>query len=124
MKQTLKLIDYIVDCSLGCSKEEQSKLQPVSFNIRLEFSWPVLGSQSDQLGDTIDYAMMTKIIHVVCKQKSYNLIEHLCFNVTAALVDKLRNLGLRGVLSVSAVKLNVPIANLKGGAEFICEETL
>lgn len=124
MQQTLQLNEYEVSLHLGSSAEEQKYLQPVRFTLEIEFSENVQGAVTDKLQDAVDYSSLAEIIKKVSKSKAYHLIEHLNLQVFENLLKYLREKKVKGKITLSVKKLQVPIENLKNGAVFICSEQL
>lgn len=124
MQHILRLQDYEVSLNLGCSAEEQKYLQPVRFNLEIEFFGEVPGAVSDRLEQAVDYSALAEIIKKISKSKPYHLIEHLNLQVFEGLLEYLRQKSLAGKVTLSVRKLQVPIENLKNGAVFVCSEQL
>lgn len=124
MQQILRLQDYEVSLHLGCSAEEQKYLQPVRFNLEIEFGAEVQGAVTDKLEHAIDYSALAEVIKKISKSKSYHLIEHLNLQVFEGLLNYLRQQSVKGKVTLSVRKIQVPIENLKNGAVFICSEQL
>lgn len=124
MQQTLQLHDYEVSLHLGCSPEEQRYLQPVRFNLEIAFAANVQGAVTDRLDQAIDYSALADTIKRISKSKPYHLIEHLNLQVFEALLAYLRQHSVKGKVTLSVRKMQVPIENLKSGAVFICSEQL
>ncbi|MFN3454513.1 MAG: dihydroneopterin aldolase [Pseudobdellovibrio sp.] len=124
MQQILKVNTYEVWVSLGCSKEEQSFVQPVHFNVSVTFSEAVKGCLTDHLSDAVDYVSLTNRIKNVAQSKSFHLIEHLCFLVHQDLYMWLQQQNYKGVLNTEVKKLRPPVAHVQGGVEFQCQSNL
>lgn len=120
----MKVCDYQVWVSLGCSKEEQQTRQPVLFNIEIHFANKVLGEKTDRLEDAIDYVQLTEIIQKTAQLKSYSLIENMCFEVMTALALSLKKKNVSGELQVDLLKIRAPIKNLKTGVNWSCRQIL
>lgn len=121
MVQTLKINAYEVWVSLGCSKEEQSLAQPVHVDIVLVFKNQCVGAKTDNLIDSLDYVALTNTIKAVAQNKSYQLIEHLCFSIHEKLLLDLKKHNFTGQLTTSAKKIRPPVNSLQGGVEFLCQ---
>ncbi len=120
MQQMMKINQYEVWISLGCSTAEKALPQPVHFDLTLHFQENIKGCSTDQLSDTVDYISLTNIIKKISLQKSYHLIEHLCFSVHEALVQDLKNKSVRCDLTTSLKKVRPPVESLQSGVEFSC----
>lgn len=121
MKQTLKINTYEVWVSIGATKEEQSFLQPIHFDITLHFDKPVKGSASDVLDDTINYAALASHVKQVATARPYVLIENLCFMTHQHISQWLKSFGYTGDLTTEATKVRPPVASLQGGVTFTCQ---
>lgn len=124
MQQVMKINQYEVWISLGCSEAEQSLAQPVHFNLTLHFHENIKGCSSDQLSDTVDYVSLTDIIKKISLQKSYHLIEHLCFLVHETLIQELRNKNIKCDLTTNLKKVRPPVESLQSGVEFSCHSKI
>ncbi len=124
VQHTLQLQDYEVSLHLGCSPEEQKYLQPVRFNLEIVFADAVQGATTDKLEHAIDYSALAETIKKISKSKPFHLIEHLNLQVFESLLTYLRQHSVKGKVTLSVRKLQVPIENLKSGAVFICSEQL
>lgn len=120
----MKIKNFEVWVSLGCTKEEQSLTQPVLFNIEILFTSKVLAETTDQLQDSLDYVALTDTIKTAAEKKSYHMVEHLGFNVAEALKNKIRGQYEGSTLIVRAHKLRAPVKNLRDGVEWSCKLTL
>ncbi len=124
MQSEMKIKNYEVWVSLGCTKEEQSFPQPVHFNIEILFTSKVLAESTDQLQDSLDYVAITDTIRAAAESKSYHMIEHLGFSVAEALKSKINGQYLGSTLIVRTHKLRVPVKNLHDGVEWSCKLNL
>ncbi len=121
MKQTLHVNQYQCWVSLGCTKEEQSLQQPINVNVQIQFKHPLIGSISDLLKDAVDYVKICNEIKITSENKSYQLIEHLCYEIHKNLLAILIQHSLEGDLSVEVIKLRAPVPNLQGSVQFVCQ---
>lgn len=122
MRQSeMKIKNYEVWVSLGCSAEERSLAQPVLFNVEIVFTAKVLAEHTDQLQDSLDYVELTDMIKSVAEKKSYNMVEHLGFSVMEALQQKVIRQYPGSTLIVRAHKLRAPVKNLHDGVEWSCK---
>lgn len=124
MNQIMKLNKYEVWVSLGCSEEEQSLPQPVLFDVQIHFSQNVKGVITDHLQDTVDYVALTEIIYKVATEKSFHLVEHLCFLVHQHIETYLKKNKIHGYFQTEVVKLRAPVRSLQGGVSFSCQSEL
>lgn len=119
----LKINNFEVRVNLGCSTEEQADLQPVLFSIVITFNHEIQAERTDRLEDSINYVGLVEVIKKIAQQKPYNMIEHLCFNVTHALKNYIDG-KFSGHLNVEVTKIEVPIENLRGGTSWSCQTNL
>jgi dihydroneopterin aldolase len=120
----MRINDYEVWVSLGCSQEEQSYKQPVLFNLEIEFHVPVRGELSDQLTDAIDYVAVTDLLKLSAESKSYRLIESMCFEATEKVSAYLKQHQVVGLLKLSVLKQRPPVLNLNSGVSWTCQRRL
>ncbi len=120
----MKINDYEVWVSLGCSQEEQSFKQPVLFNLEIEFHIPVRGETTDQLSDAIDYVAVTDLLKLSAESKSYQLIESMCFEATEKISKYLKQHHVVGIFKLSVLKLRPPVPHLKSGVSWTCQRHL
>ncbi len=124
LNSEMKIKNFEVWVSLGCSPSEQAQLQPVLFNVDILFKSKVLAEDSDRLEDSINYVELTDSIKAEAEKKPYNMIEHLGLNVAKAMQQKLSGRYTGAILSVHTLKLRAPVKNLQGGVEWLCRLTL
>jgi dihydroneopterin aldolase len=120
----MKVNDYEVWVSLGCSKEEQSFKQPVLFNLEIEFHSPVQGEITDQLSDAIDYVAVTDLLKLSAESKSYQLIESMCYEATEKLTYYFKQRQVVGLFKLSVLKLRPPVPHLNSGVSWTCQRHL
>ena len=58
----MKIKNFEVWVSLGCTSAEQSLAQPVRFNVDILFASKVLAEETDRLQDSLDYVELTGAI--------------------------------------------------------------
>ncbi len=124
LQSEMKIKNYEVWVSLGCSQEEQSLTQPVHFNIEISFAAKVLAEGTDRLEDSLDYVQLTNTVKEAAEKKSYSMVEHLGFSVAEALKNKMSAHYPGATLVVRTHKLRAPVKNLHGGVEWSCKLTL
>lgn len=124
LSQNLKIQDYEVWVHLGCSTEEQKHKQPVLMCLEINFKNPVIGCQTDNLDDTIDYVKMTSIMKMIASEKPFQLIEHLNYQCLLVLIEYLKSKNIKAGVKLSVQKVRVPVDNLRNGVVFTCETTL
>lgn len=116
--------DFEVWVNLGCDTEEQKFTQPVHFNLEIDFTSPVLGCQTDNLEDTIDYVKITSILKMISTEKNFSLIEHLNHRAFSGVVEYLKSKNVNAEVKLSVKKIRVPVDNLRNGVVFSCETKL
>lgn len=124
IKQAMKIQNYEVWVSLGCTKEEQKFTQPVNVSVFIDFIDNLNGCYSDLLTEAVDYVSVTQAIKQIALNKSYHLIEHLCHEIILQLIQDLKKQNIKCRLKVDMQKLRVPVENLKDGVIFSCETIL
>lgn len=115
----IKLNNLSLNLHLGWPEEERQEKQEVSVDIILKFSTMPPGCETDDLTDTICYDHLTKTITQHCQVKSYKLIEHLAYDIYQQI--KLLHTNIDCQVAIHKQPL---IANLLGGARFICGDWL
>ncbi len=123
-QSVLQIHDYEVWVSLGCSAAEQSMLQPVLFNLKIIFHMNVVGEKTDQLLEAVDYVALTDLLKKTSERKSYQLIEHMCFEATESISQYLSQNNIKGQLTVQLLKLRAPVPHLKSGVSWTCQRQL
>ena len=114
----LSVLDLRIWVHLGYSSEEQHHAQPVSVNVLLSFP-PPLGSQTDQLADTLSYAEVAPLIESLVQGRSFHLIEHLAASIYNKIHEELIDQRDRDItLQITVHKLSPPISNVHGGVSF------
>ncbi|MEK6627778.1 MAG: dihydroneopterin aldolase [Bdellovibrionota bacterium] len=124
IRQQLRIQDFEVWVHLGCTLEEQKHTQPVHYNFEINFGNPVIGCQTDQLTDAIDYVKITSILKMISTEKSFHLIEHLNQQAFNGVAEYLKSRNLKAEVKLSVKKIRVPVENLKDGVVFSCEAKL
>lgn len=116
--------DFEAQVRLGYSEEERQNPQTVLYNLTLVFLNEVRAEKTDQLADAIDYVEITRILKNTSALKTYFLIEHLCYENLNAVCAFLKKKNFKGEIVLEAIKLQVPIENLKSGVSWICRQKL
>lgn len=124
MKQKMFVQGFEVWVHLGCSVEEQKFTQPVHFNLEINFTNPVLGCQTDNLDDAVDYVKVTSILKTIATEKNFSLIEHLNHRAFLGVVEYLKSKSIGAEVKLSVKKIRVPVENLRDGVVFSCETKL
>ncbi len=102
---------------LGCGEAEKENAQLVSFNIELIFKTPPGSLITDNLDDTVCYLKLTQAIQNLCKERRFNLIEHLAHEVSQTLVTLLTGKNI-AELKIAVHKLAPPVPGVHGGVIF------
>lgn len=116
--------DFEAQVRLGYSEEERQNPQTVLYNLTLVFLNEVRAEKTDQLADAIDYVEITRILKNTSALKTHFLIEHLCYENLNAVCAFLKKKNFKGEVVLEAIKLQVPIENLKSGVAWICRQKL
>lgn len=116
--------DFEVWVRLGCDTEEQKFTQPVHFNLEICFDTPVVGCQTDNLEDAIDYVKLASILKMISTEKVFSLIEHLNQLCFSGIAEYLKSRHVEAEIKLSVRKIRVPIDNLRNGVVFSCETKL
>ena len=113
----LKILDLQLYRHLGITKQEQHNKQPIKVNISIQRNTPPLGCLSDDIENTLCYDKICNLITQESSKKTYNLIEHVCYDILELLKNYIKkyiltkNLNIETKLFVSVSK-NPPIENL------------
>lgn len=124
MSSKMKINKYEAWVRLGCLPDEQAYVQPVHFDVEIEFNHAVAAEQTDQINDAVDYVRLTEIIQQTATVKPYHLIEHMCAQVMNKLIVYLSDKKIKGRLKVSLTKLRVPVAHLQAGVTWTCQKDI
>ena len=111
----LRIRDLQLKARLGCSAEERSAPQEVRVSVELRFDHSPRASTSDNLGDTICYAVLSKALREQLKEREYHLVEKMAadfYEVLKGIVEG------RAKISLSVHKVRPPIEGLLGGVEY------
>ena len=116
MKNVLSIKDLELSVFLGWLPKEKIHAQPVWLDIDLYFAKLPKACKSDQLQDTACYAELIKEIESHLKNKRFNLIEHLAYEIYQLLKKKLAP-QIKITIRISK-KPSIP--HLTGGVVFSC----
>ncbi len=115
MKYILEVNQFILPISIGVSAEERSNPQDISFNITIEFASKPIACESSDIGDTVCYAKLTKIIERFCLSKEFYLIEQLA----NAIHQEIKRSFLTSMDKLSVkVQKKPPLEKIKGNCCF------
>ena len=110
--------NYEIPVHLGCSQEERSLPQLVSFQIELSSPQNSTANKSDQLNDAICYASLCGIIGETVGTRHFHLLEFLAQEV----FNQVRkSVPANTHLVIQAHKLYPPIDRLRGGVKYRIE---
>ena len=115
VKTSLSLQGLRLQVRLGCSAEERSIPQFVSFDLEIRFFEVPPGCFTDSLRETICYAHLSEILKAVCSRGEYQLIEKLGWDAYQSIRKQLPP---SVELKLQALKEKPPIPELTGGATF------
>lgn len=117
----LEIKNYLLNVHLGCSPKERMEMQKVLVTIKVRFFHPLNALTSDDLKHTICYRHLCNSMKSVVKNREFNTIENLSFNLQQKLnhvfqenANKLK-MNLNTYLMIHKVK--PPINNLLGGTK-------
>lgn len=117
---SLLISDLRIWVHLGCGEEEKIHPQLVAVNIELIFGEMPEAIFSDNIEHAACYLVISNAIQDLCKQRRFNLIEHMSFEihkvVSGAVTDKARAISL---IEVSLHKVSPPVPGLHGGVHAI-----
>ena len=116
----LTIKDYRVMVNLGCSLEEQSVPQEISFSVNIKFLESPPGEKTDSLHDTICYAVLCDRLAHHLSERKYNLIEKMANDCLSILRESCPN----ALIDLQLHKLQPPVANLYGGVTYSCGDHL
>jgi dihydroneopterin aldolase len=111
----LKIQSLSLNVRLGCSSEERAVRQEVRVSAELRFFDPPKGVQSDDLKDTISYAVICETLREFGEGREFQLIEKMAgefYRLTKDLVEG------RAAVSLTVHKVKPPVSGLLGGAEY------
>lgn len=78
-----------------------------------------MGVINDNLEDTVCYSRLVQNIKNFCRDKKFNLVEHLAAEVYKKVNGSLqKNLSLVTSITVTAHKVSPPVADIHGGVTF------
>lgn len=72
-----------VQAHVGVPADERSQPQRLTLNVTF---WPRPTNQRDELGETVNYASVAKVVREVVRRRHYKLIETVAEEVSAALL--------------------------------------
>ncbi len=116
---TLEIRKLVLGVHLGCSADERSNAQDVSFSARFRFASIPAGANTDELSDSLCYAQVSDLILSTVTGREFKLIEHLG-HVVFTNLKTLAGSDIRIELEVH--KLNPPVMHLRDGSAFTISE--
>ena len=91
----------------------------MSFNIDLNFQVLPVGAMNDNLEDTVCYSKLVQSIKSFCRDKKFNLVEHLATEVYKVVNESLQDhRSLVNSINVTAHKVSPPVPDIHGGVTF------
>lgn len=104
---------------LGCENEERFYPQLVSFDIEIGFNFPPLGAFTDEIKDTLCYLELVQFIEDHCKNRSFNLVEHLTQTIYELILKFASPYSdLVSHIKIKTHKKSPPVRNVHGGITF------
>jgi dihydroneopterin aldolase len=115
----LSIFDLRIWVHLGCSEQEKFHPQLVSFDIDLIFKTIPNAVITDKLEETICYLGIAEKVKSLCKNKYFNLIEHLSYNIYKVINESLNeNRLFIELINVTTKKISPPVPGINGGVSF------
>jgi len=81
LQTSLDLKNIILPVHIGYSEQEREKLQDITIHLCIKFKKPPKACETDQLEDTICYKKLTDQITQYCTNRTFNLIEHMGYQL-------------------------------------------
>ena len=104
---------------LGCTEQEKFNPQLVSLNIELYFKSLPEGARNDKLEGTVCYAALVQKVKSFCRNRQFNLIEHLTAEIYQVVKDSLKqHRSLVTFIGVTGHKMSPPVPDIHGGVTF------
>lgn len=106
--------------NLGNSEQEKYNKQCINLDLIFYFSSPPKAIKSDNIKDTYCYSNMISLIKNYIKDKNFNLIEKLAYEICSCIKKDLISKGNIGIneLEIKITKLSPPVENINGGISF------
>jgi len=105
---------------LGCGEEEKFHPQLVSINLEFNFNAPPAAMITDNLEDTVCYLKAAEAIQSLCRDKRFNLIERLAYDihrvVSHMVADRAETISF---VKVSLHKVAPPVPGVHGGVKAV-----
>ena len=79
------LADLVFQCHIGCTQQEQKKLQPIHIDVALGYDITP-ATMSDMVEDTINYIAIYEHIKQIVTTNTYHLIETLAAHIACTLL--------------------------------------
>jgi dihydroneopterin aldolase len=104
---------------LGCSDQEKFNPQLLSLNVELYFKALPEGATSDKLEDTVCYSDLVQNVKSFCRNRQFNLIEHLTAEIYQVVKGSLKqHRSLVTFIGVTGHKMSPPVPDIYGGVTF------
>ena len=85
----------------------------------MNFQAPPVGVINDNLEDTVCYSRLVKNIKNFCRDKKFNLVEHLTAEIYKVVNESLQqNRSLVTSINVTTHKISPPVPDIHGGVTF------
>lgn len=111
----LAVLGIRIPVRLGCLPGEQDEPQAVEFDVTVRFAQAPAATRTDDLGGTVDYAMVVQCISETVEDRRFHLVEYLASEVFGALRSELSP---EHGLELQVRKVAPPIPEITGGAVF------
>lgn len=86
LKTKVEIQHFRVPVHIGCSEAERSKPQEIAFDVSVYFDGRK-SLETDNIGDTVDYLSIKKVILDVCDTNSVSLLERLAALISQKIYD-------------------------------------
>lgn len=108
-----------LDVRLGCQADERAVPQGVEIALRIRFADLPAACWTDDLADTVCYAELAAALREHCATREFRLVERLALELAGVVRARLPE-GAR--LTLTAVKLAPPVAELVRGVRFTIDD--
>ena len=115
----LKISDIKLWVHLGVSKEEKHLKQPVSIDIKIDFTTIPEAINTDNINDAICYTKIVDLINKTIRLREFNLIEYLAMEIHKSINQEIMKSNYKNSqIKVKVTKTKPPVDNIHGGVSF------
>ena len=90
MPSSLEIIGMKISVFLGTTTLEQSTIQPITVDLKINFKSTLVGCYNDKIEDAVCYDVLYHKICDLSQKKKFFLIEHLCFYLISRLDKEIK----------------------------------